>query len=305
MLGQGAIVSANDTYQCEFHARTFNLHKLNQFIDNNVTNETIMNIRALTFVQSNYLAIGLIANGQDIWQSTNATLRKFKTDYLHIYSALPTNTQFTERGVKESGLVSLGRRQESNRSILAMARGRIIPDALQKGREDLEDDENTKQLQGKRKTKVLMESVFAHNSKMENIKNACENEEEYKQKRRRILHSLTKPNVQFKKERIDKKMNVMIQRYNNTPAPNVYERRTGETLTPLLQGRIQFHKMKKADNMDAVRNELIARGLQDRFTQNTNWTDLLKILKEDEEDVRFFTPVTEYDSFKWGAELEE
>ena len=66
-----------------------------------------------------------------------------------------------------------------------------------------------------------------------------------------------------------------------------------------------FNKKTPPSNIDVVRNELIACRLEDKFTNNTNWRDLLKILKEDEKDNRFFTPVTDYDLFKWGAELEE
>eukprot|EP00957_Ditylum_brightwellii_P193183 14709457-Ditylum_brightwellii.AAC.1 len=53
--------------------------------------------------------------------------------YLLEYLSLPINTQFVERGIKESGYVSLGRRQEINRYILAAARGKVPHEALQHG----------------------------------------------------------------------------------------------------------------------------------------------------------------------------
>jgi len=81
-------------------------------------------------VKDNYRAISMIADGGNIWASNPCdTLLQFQQLYLHCYAALPTNTQFTERGVKESGYVSLGRRGETNCSVFAMTRAQIVPDA--------------------------------------------------------------------------------------------------------------------------------------------------------------------------------
>ena len=87
--------------------------------------------------------------------------------------------------------------------------------------------------------------------------------------------------------------------YNTTPTENLYERRTGQTLTPLLHGMIQIHKMKKGENIEAVRNELIARGLGTQFDEKTNWTKLLGLLKTHEGNNKYFCPVTPYNNFMW------
>ena len=53
----------------------------------------------------------MIASGEDMWEDAcNETLKGFRNNYIFKFSALPTKTQFTELGVKESGFVSLGRR---------------------------------------------------------------------------------------------------------------------------------------------------------------------------------------------------
>ena len=105
-------------------------------------------------------ALQMIANGEDMWEDTcDETLKVFRNNFIFKFSALPTNTQFTKRGVKESGFVSLGRRGEVNRSILAIARGRYLPDALKIGRAEVQPKENVekkKQLQGEKRTSVLM-----------------------------------------------------------------------------------------------------------------------------------------------------
>ena len=62
---------------------------------------------------------------------------------------------------------------------------------------------------------------------------------------------------------------------------------------------MQYHKLKKAHNLEQVRNELKERELP--IDQTTNWTALLKILKEDEQDNKYFKPRTNYDNFKWNS----
>ena len=105
-----------------------------------------MAARVLPIISQNNHSIQLIANGIDLWVSMNKSLLEFKKVYLLQYSALPTNTQFTERGVKESGYVTLGRRGEANRSILAIAQGTLLPEAMCAGRAEIE---SLKNLQGK------------------------------------------------------------------------------------------------------------------------------------------------------------
>ena len=111
----------------------------------------------------------MIADGYNAWRNAAGnTLASFRQLYLHQFSAFPINSQFTERGVKESGHVSLGRRNETHRSLLAISRAKIMPNALQEYRDDikvesesesgLEDGEDgekkDKQLGGKRRANI-------------------------------------------------------------------------------------------------------------------------------------------------------
>ena len=84
-------------------------------------------------IQNHHVALTMIAlNGADIWDaSQHQALIRFRNSFLHEFAALPTNTQFVERGVKESGFVSLGSRGETNRSILAIARSCLVSNSLQ------------------------------------------------------------------------------------------------------------------------------------------------------------------------------
>ena len=75
--------------------------------------------------------------------------------------------------------------------------------------------------------------------------------------RKRVHELLTDNKLQFKKRRIDKKVRSVKDSSNRTiTRPNIFERRTGQTLTPLMLGKIQYHKMKMAYNMRAVQEEL-------------------------------------------------
>ena len=51
--------------------------------------------------------------------------------------------------------------------------------------------------------------------------------------------------------------------------------------------------MKKTENVDAVRNELTARGLGAQFDEETTWTKLLTLLKKTKEtrDISHHVPL--------------
>ena len=51
-----------------------------------------------------------------------------------------------ERGVKESGYVSLGHCSKKNRSALAIARARTIPNAMDEGKKVIEKDDGKKRV---------------------------------------------------------------------------------------------------------------------------------------------------------------
>ena len=76
---------------------------------------------------------------------------------------MPTNAQFTKRGVKESGYVSLKRRGCTNCSIIFIFREKIIPDAFKKERADV----TTKQLQCKKRIKFLIRELLVQQQKIQ------------------------------------------------------------------------------------------------------------------------------------------
>ena len=51
---------------------------------------------------------------------------------------MQSNAQFIERGVRESGYISLDQRNETNQSILAIARSKTLKEAFKKRREDIQ-----------------------------------------------------------------------------------------------------------------------------------------------------------------------
>ena len=53
--------------------------------------------------------------------------------------------------------------------------------------------------------------------------------------------------------------------------------------------------MKKIHNVEQIRSESAARGLQYKFNEQTNWTELLKILKAHENDKKYFKPLINYE----------
>ena len=164
---------------------------------------------------------------------------------------------------------------------------------MKKGREET----NAKQLQGKMRTKVLMRELLAHHTLIGHKRKLdCD---VFETEQEKIQKAITNKDSQFKTHRIQCKVEKVIEKAHANPAPNIYERRTGQTLTPLMSGKIQIHKMKKQHNMEAVRNELRVRGCT--FMETDTWTTLLNKLKTHEQNKKFFTPLSEYDAFKWNS----
>ena len=63
-----------------------------------------------------------------------------------------------------------------------------------------------------------------------------------------------------------------------------------------MTGKIQYAKLKKISNMDAIKSEL--RACELTYTNNTIWTTMTNAIKAQEGDNKFFTPSTNYDSLK-------
>ena len=71
----------------------------------------------------------LATGGSNIWaHNANTILKYFKESYIFEYAALPSNTQFMERGVKESGYVALGKMLK--RYNMVQVRGEIAASEL-------------------------------------------------------------------------------------------------------------------------------------------------------------------------------
>ena len=299
LLGQGQEYEGD--YESVSHGRKINMTKFVFFLCGHFKENEIRAMRSSPFMLANGLAIRMLADGGNIWDSSShPPLQEFCNLYKTSYAALPTNSQFTERGVKESGYVSLGRRNEKNRTVLATARACLVPEAMSKGQRVVGKNDKNKQrlVQGKIRAQVLMETAEKHQAQLDNLKQR--DGSSFERTYSLVVKNLTSDAIQFKKERIEKK----VREYKEKEATTTQRgQRTSQTttryeLTPLLEGKIQYHKMKRDHNIEQVRLECQARGLQ--FDHRTNWTSLLKLIKGDEKDNKFFKPKTNYDNFKWN-----
>ena len=53
--------------------------------------------------------------------------------------------------------------------------------------------------------------------------------------------------------------------------------------------------------MESVRAELIKRGLANKINNSTTWIAMLKLLKDNENNNKYFKYLTNYDAFKWNC----
>ena len=69
-----------------------------------------------------------------------------------------------------------------------------------------------------------------------------------------------------------------------------------------MECRIQCGLLKKSENIDTVRDELLARGVDTPVT--TGWMIMIKMLKDIESTTnqlahpKYFVPITAYDKFR-------
>ena len=280
------------------HDMSIDVTKFNQFLVKQCTQDKLDKIRNSPFYSDNAVPIQIIALGGDIWHGNACThLVAFSNVYRYNYSALPTNSQFTERGVKESGYVTLGRRLEKNRSALAIARAKIIPDAMVAGKKVVDRGDGKKRLvQGKLRTKMLINEAIRHQS----LINKMQAEDKHFFVAKEIIHKdLTMDERQFKKQRIDQKVNLYKDKESSQGrSTRRIAMQTRYELTPLLNGKIQYAKLLRDHNIEQIRRECDSRNLQ--YNETTNWRNLIKLIKQNEGDNKYFTPRTDYCLFKWN-----
>ena len=107
LLGQGQEYEGD--YESVSHGRKINMTKFVFFLCGHCKENEIRAMRSSPFMLANGLAIRMLADGGNIWDSSShPPLQEFCNLYKTSYAALPTNSQFTDCGVKESGYVSLG-----------------------------------------------------------------------------------------------------------------------------------------------------------------------------------------------------
>ena len=78
-------------YTCVFNKQTVNLQKCGSFLLLHCTPDIIRATQSLYCVLHNSDTIHLISSGSNIWSSSHGIPVEYKNEYLHQYSALPTN----------------------------------------------------------------------------------------------------------------------------------------------------------------------------------------------------------------------
>ena len=143
----------------------------------------------------------------------------------------------------------MGRRSEKVRSALAMARARLIPDAMAVGHCIIDTSGEKRLVQGKFRTRVLFGEAVSH----QQVLNLMKRDTTFKKTHDGIVKSLTSDAQQFKVERIDKKVSHYKARKNVQPRPSRGNLTRRYDLTPLMSNKIQYAKMLKDHNIDQVR----------------------------------------------------
>ena len=96
--------SGPETFTSSKHKTTIHLNKIFNFLKKMCSNENKQNLLEHTHISKSSAAIILIANGADIWESSqdNRPLGLFREQFKRCAGGQGSNTQMTKRRVKES-----------------------------------------------------------------------------------------------------------------------------------------------------------------------------------------------------------
>ena len=149
-----------------------------------------------------------------------------------------------------------------------------------------------------------MTGIINHSNKMDDIKKKDENR--YKYRRKQIKKGLTNPTRQFSTTRNRIKVEA-LKRGAEKRIPKDASGMPNETLTVLLEDKVQLGKIFRKDNLESVQNDLRARDIpfDPHPTKGTSYSQLKSLLREDERrrdpagNPKFFRPITDWNNFKW------
>ena len=290
-------VDTKVTYRSEYHGRSICLDEFYKFIKDQCSNRNDI-ISSGHLTQFSVQALQQIARGDDVWHSPHLVASKMQVQMRYV--PIASNTQMTERGVKEGALCSTSDRGEISRSIYAVARSGFCEEAgnLAEGRKG-EHNKEIKRDDRRRRTLKSQANVEMVMNQYAIIKQfQASNPEKYNEIERRARTYLSTRSSHFSTNRVNEKLEAFQRNMNTARAPNRYERLTGYDRTERSQGKLRITKLLKWNHEKALDSELEARGIV--FDRKDTWTDKKNMVIENEantEDPRYFKPRTSLDAF--------
>jgi hypothetical protein len=286
------------------HNRTISLPKFREFLEARTANKP--ELLTLLHVMSIQQGIVQIAdNGGNMWAEANCPnwLTRLRIRYRECYSAVATNSQLAERGVKGSNYCSVAGRLERLESSYGTAHARLVEPINRETRLAHSNQEHRKGNryvssgsvnERKRKNGDAFENdelrvrnvvgalhvehaikFVTHRSNI--ISQDCK-ELEAKVEWERLCREVSETDHQYSVERVKIKTDDFIAKYDKTRAPNVIQRRHGVTVTPFMQKKMPFGKMNRDRDWDNIKKELAHRNL----SIEGGWTQCKERLMENE-----------------------
>ena len=141
-----------ETFTRSEHKTTIHLNNFSNFLKEMCSNKNKQNVLENTHIAKSRTELILIANGVDIWDSSqdNHPLGLSREQFKRCAGGQGSNAQMNNRGVKESGYATLGRRDECSKSNLARARGTTIEEVGIRFREMKRKEKEKKQVRNKK-----------------------------------------------------------------------------------------------------------------------------------------------------------
>eukprot|EP00957_Ditylum_brightwellii_P176873 13473046-Ditylum_brightwellii.AAC.2 len=159
----------------------------------------------------------LLAKGANLWEiNTVNYFVVLKDVFLYQFLSVPTNTQFVERGTKETDVVALGHREKTGCSLLVTDCAKTLQEKMHKEREGI-----NKGLDECNKPKQLQET----------------DPQDFERRIMEITKYLTDHSLQFKSKCITMEVNKYKAHADDNPPHNRFGMMEGQTLLFAIQGK--------------------------------------------------------------------
>ena len=127
------------------------------------------------------------------------------------------------------------------------------------------------------------------------VSDACDNSDIKGEEWKRLRQEVSEKSIQFSASRISVKTDDFKNKFNIERKQNVIQRRKGVDITPFMQGKVPYGKLRMDHDWENLKIELVHRNL----STDGNWTACVKRLTNHEQGDKKNFKILSSATFPW------